>query len=76
MVTLADEDQQLAKLLYANPRPPLQDFAAGLIRDCLTSEPPIATRQQFTFTIEALGQLVQTSKATEQSVISVAFVGC
>ncbi|KAH8113097.1 hypothetical protein DFH11DRAFT_361638 [Phellopilus nigrolimitatus] len=43
--TMTDEDHQLAKLLFNNPnaRPNLQEFAAGLIRDCLTSELPIAT---------------------------------
>ncbi|KAH8108458.1 Not1-domain-containing protein [Phellopilus nigrolimitatus] len=70
LITVTDEDHQLAKLLFNNPnaRPNLQEFAAGLIRDCLTSEPPIATQQQFPYTLDALAQLVTSSKATESVV--------
>jgi len=64
LVTVQDQDQQLAKLLVGNPQPNLQNFAAGLIRECITSEPAIADRQQFSFTIEALGHVVQAGRAT------------
>ncbi|KLO12020.1 Not1-domain-containing protein [Schizopora paradoxa] len=65
LVSVAEEDQQLARLLVMSPRPVLQDFAVGLMRECLTCDPPIATRQQFTLTLDTLAQLVQTSRATE-----------
>ena len=66
LITVGDEDQQLAKLIYSSPRPNLQDFASGLLRECLTSEPPIATQQQFTLTVAALTALVQSGKANER----------
>ncbi|EJD02104.1 Not1-domain-containing protein [Fomitiporia mediterranea MF3/22] len=67
LITPTDEDMQLAKWIYAsaNSRPSLQDFAAGLIRECLTSEPPVTTQHQFQYTLDALTQLVRASKATE-----------
>ena len=65
LISVAEEDQQLARLLVMSPRPVLQDFAAGLIRECMTCEPPIANRQQLNLTLETLAQLVQTSRATE-----------
>ena len=70
LITPTDEDLQLAKWLYgaANTRPNLQDFAAGLIRECLFSEPPITTQQQFHYTLDALTQLMRANKATESYV--------
>lgn len=67
LITPTDEDLQLAKWLYANAnaRPNLQDFAAGLIRECLSSDPPIATQHQFHYTLDALAQLMRANKATE-----------
>ena len=67
LITVTDEDLQLAKWLYAstNPRPNLQDFAAGLIRECLTHEPPIAHQSQFQYSIDALASIVKANKATE-----------
>lgn len=65
LVTVPDEDQQLSKLLATSPRPALQDFAAGLIRECLVSDPPMATRLQFPLTLDALAQLIQAGRATE-----------
>ncbi|KAL5529441.1 hypothetical protein ACEPAG_5426 [Sanghuangporus baumii] len=70
LITPTDEDLQLAKWLYssANARPNLQDFAAGLIRECLTTEPPIATQHQFHYTLDALAQQMRANKATESVV--------
>ena len=70
LITVTDEDIQLAKWLYANasPRPNLQDFAANLIRDCLTHEPPIAHQTQFQYSIDALVSIVKANKATETCV--------
>ncbi|KAG9318169.1 Not1-domain-containing protein [Chiua virens] len=65
LVNTSLQDQQLAKSLFQDPRPTLQSFAAGLVRECLTSDPPVATQNQFAYTIEVLGQLVQAGKASE-----------
>ncbi|KAL0577902.1 CCR4-NOT core subunit cdc39 [Marasmius crinis-equi] len=66
LITVSPLDQQLAKMLFMNPRPNLMDYVAGLIRECLTSDPPVATQSQFTFTIDVLSTLVSTGKANEE----------
>lgn len=66
LITIAQQDQQLAKLLLNDQRPSLQNFAAGLIRACLTSDPPIASQSQFTYTIEILSQIIQSGKANDE----------
>ncbi|KAI8998906.1 Not1-domain-containing protein [Trametes punicea] len=66
LVTIAQEDQQLAKQLYTDPRPSLQNFAAGLIRECLAADPPLATQAQFSYSLEILTQLAQSGKANEE----------
>lgn len=78
LITVTDEDLQLAKWLYsnANARPNLQDFTAGLIRDCLTSDPPIAVQHQFQYTLDALTQIMRTNKATESYVTSIRKIIC
>ena len=60
------QDQHLAKLLFTNPRSNLQIYVASLIRECLSSDPPTATRDQFTFCIEVLQQLVPSGKANDE----------
>jgi len=60
------EDEQLSKFIYKDPRPTLLNFTASLIRECLSSDPPIATRQQFTLSIEALAQAIQLGRGTEE----------
>ncbi|KAI0807086.1 Not1-domain-containing protein [Fomes fomentarius] len=67
LVTISQEDQQLAKLLYSEPRPSLQNFAAGLIRECLAADPPLATQAQFSYSLEVLNQLAQSGKANEEA---------
>ena len=74
LVTIIQEDQQLAKLLYADPRPSLQNFAAGLIRECLAADPPLATQAQFSFSLEALNQLAQSGKTNDESVSMLAYL--
>ncbi|CAA7270173.1 unnamed protein product [Cyclocybe aegerita] len=66
LVNINLQDQQLAKLLYEDPRPLLQNFTANLIRECLSSDPPVASQDQFVFSIEILSQLAQTGKANEE----------
>ena len=66
LLYLLQKDQQLAKLLYSDPRPSLQTFAAGLIRECLAADPPLATQAQFSFSLEVLNQLAQAGKTNEE----------
>ncbi|KAI0698481.1 Not1-domain-containing protein [Cytidiella melzeri] len=66
LISIVQEDQQLAKFLYTDPRPTLQTFAAGLVRECLSSDPPIASQSQFMYTLEILAQLSQANKANDE----------
>ena len=66
LVSLGQQDQQMAKMLVNEPRPILQNFAAGLIRACLSSAPPIASQGSFPFTLDVLTTLAQTGKANEE----------
>ncbi|KAL0947287.1 hypothetical protein HGRIS_013407 [Hohenbuehelia grisea] len=59
------QDQQLAKFLYTNPRPSLMTFAAALIRECLSTDPPVTTQAQFNFSLEALTHISQAGKAND-----------
>ncbi|KAJ3762971.1 Not1-domain-containing protein [Lentinula raphanica] len=52
-------DQALAKTMYMGSM-------AGLIRECLSSEPPVASQAQFQYCIEMLTNTVQEGKATDQ----------
>jgi CCR4-NOT transcription complex subunit 1 len=66
LITVAQLDQQTTKFLFADPRSSLQDFAAALIRECLVTDPPVASQKQFQFTLEAFMQLSQNGRATEE----------
>lgn len=66
LVPILQQDQQLAKTLYTDPRPNLLNFAAELIRECLSADPPIASQTQFVYTLEVLSQLSQANKATDE----------
>lgn len=65
IINVADQDQQLAKSLVAEPRQAVQDFAAGLIRECLMMVPALATQADYIHSLDALTHLVQSGKATE-----------
>ncbi|KAI0306727.1 Not1-domain-containing protein [Multifurca ochricompacta] len=67
LISIPQQDQQLAKFLFADAKPTLQNFAAGLIRECLTCDPPLASQSQFSFTIEVLSQIIQSGKANEET---------
>jgi CCR4-NOT transcription complex subunit 1 len=71
LITVAQQDQQAAKLLYSAPRPNLQNFAASLIRECLVADPPVASQSQFSFTIEALLRLAQSGSVTEEYAVCI-----
>ncbi|KAG5645053.1 hypothetical protein DXG03_007232, partial [Asterophora parasitica] len=60
------QDQQLAKTLVADPRPTLLNFTANLIRECLSSDPPVASQSQFAYSIEILSQLAQAGRANDE----------
>ena len=66
LISITQQDQQLAKFLFADPKATLQNFATGLIRECLTCDPPLASQNQFSFTIEVLSQIMQTGKANNE----------
>ncbi|KAI0637267.1 Not1-domain-containing protein [Trametes polyzona] len=66
LVTIGQEDTQLAKQLYTDPKASLQNFAAGLIRECLAADPPLATQAQFPLSLEILTQLAQSNRANEE----------
>lgn len=70
LVNVAQQDQQMAKMVFNDPRPLLQNFAAGLIRACLSSAPPIASQGSFPYTLEVLASLVESRKANEECVHS------
>ncbi|KAF7440940.1 hypothetical protein PC9H_001289 [Pleurotus ostreatus] len=65
LVDIAQQDQQLAKFLYTNPRPTLLAFAVGLIRECLSADPPVASQTQFSYSLEILSQLSQSGKGSD-----------
>ena len=60
------EDQQLASRLLKDPRQTLLRFVVGLIRECLLANPPIAAANQFTSTLDALRQLSQEGKISDE----------
>ncbi|KAJ7684728.1 Not1-domain-containing protein [Mycena polygramma] len=66
LVNPALQDQHLAKVLFTDPRPTLLNYVAALIRECLSSDPPVASQTQFHYTIEVLNQLSQSGKANEE----------
>ncbi|KAK7023882.1 Not1-domain-containing protein [Favolaschia claudopus] len=59
-------DQQLAKVLFTDSRPPLLNYVASLVRECLSSDPPVAAQTQFHISIEIMTQLSQSGKANEE----------
>jgi len=69
LVNTTLQDQQLAKTLFTDPRPSLLNYAASLVRECLSSDPPVASQGQFGYSIEILGQLAQAGKANDELVL-------
>ncbi|KAG0182584.1 hypothetical protein DFQ29_003364 [Apophysomyces sp. BC1021] len=56
LINLPEQDQELAILINSG-RPSAIDFTARLIRACLFDDNPLATRQEFMASLEALGRL-------------------
>ncbi|EGN96141.1 hypothetical protein SERLA73DRAFT_112282 [Serpula lacrymans var. lacrymans S7.3] len=71
LVNMSLQDQQLATNMFKEPRPTLLTFAANLIRECLSSEPPVASQSQFAYSLEILNQLSQAGKVNEEPSTSV-----
>lgn len=66
LVNVTLQDQQLAKNLFTDPRPSLMTYVAALIRECLSTDPPVASQSQFSYALEVLAQLAQSGKANEE----------
>jgi CCR4-NOT transcription complex subunit 1 len=65
LISVTQQDQQLAKFLFDDAKLTLQSFTTGLIREHLTCDPPLVSQSQFRFTVEVLNQTVQTGRANE-----------
>ncbi|KAJ7197229.1 Not1-domain-containing protein [Mycena pura] len=59
-------DQQLAKVLFTDARPTLLNYVAALVRECLSNDSPVATQDQFHYSVEVMNQLSQSGKANEE----------
>ncbi|KAG2174664.1 hypothetical protein INT44_006928 [Umbelopsis vinacea] len=68
LIILPEQDLELAKLIDSG-RPTVIDFTARLIRACAFDEPPCATRQDFTASLEALGRLIQRGKVPDSVIL-------
>ncbi|KAI9023310.1 CCR4-Not complex component, Not1-domain-containing protein [Hyaloraphidium curvatum] len=64
LLNVAELDMQLARLMEGG-RTPVMDFAAKLIKACITDDPPTATQNDFINSIEVLNRLAQRGKTTE-----------
>ncbi|GAA5988666.1 hypothetical protein JCM10908_003667 [Rhodotorula pacifica] len=64
-INVAELDLQLAKSVVRDFRASVVDFVAGLLAACLAEVPPVATREQFANSFEALNQAVRQGKATD-----------
>ncbi|KAJ3574560.1 hypothetical protein NP233_g1693 [Leucocoprinus birnbaumii] len=65
LINVGVTDQELAKSISTGARPSLLTYAAGLIRECLTTDPPVATQTQFAYTIDMLDQISKAGKAND-----------
>lgn len=72
LLPTATYDQSLAKNLFSDPRPTLQNFVAGLIRECVTHD--VASQDQFTFCIDVLAGVDQ--KTVEYVVPRLSSLAC
>ncbi|KAJ7074336.1 Not1-domain-containing protein [Mycena amicta] len=67
LLSIGPLDQQLAKVLFTDPRPSLLSYVAALVRECLSNDPPVATQSQFHFSIEVMNQLARDGKANDDA---------
>ncbi|CAM0140611.1 CCR4-NOT core subunit cdc39, variant 2 [Umbelopsis sp. WA50703] len=68
LIILPEQDLELAKLIDSG-RPTVIDFTARLMRACVFEDPPCATRQDFSASLEALGRLIQRGKVPDSVVL-------
>ncbi|KAF8510218.1 Not1-domain-containing protein [Hysterangium stoloniferum] len=61
------QDQRLSKFIYKDPRPSLLNFASALIRECLSSNPPVLERDHCKHSTEALAHSVQMGRVTDDA---------
>lgn len=66
LIDVWQQDERLSKFIYKDPRPILLNFAASLIRECLFTEPPLASSQQFALSVEALASSIHLGRVTEE----------
>ncbi|TFK46033.1 Not1-domain-containing protein [Heliocybe sulcata] len=66
LVSITSQDEQLAKALHNDGRPAVLEFAAGLIRECLSSDPPVGSQSTWLLTIDAMDQLSRSGKASAE----------
>lgn len=71
LINAWQQDERLSKFIYKDPRPTLLNFAASLIRECLSAEPQVASRQQFALSIDALAHSIQLGRVTEEYVSNI-----
>jgi CCR4-NOT transcription complex subunit 1 len=60
------QDAQLALFLGTDPKPSLQNYAAGLVRECVFGSPPTAIQKHFSRTIDMFMRLSASARATEE----------
>jgi len=65
LISVSAQDNQLAKVLFADARPSLQNFAAGLLREWVSSDVASVSQGQFVLTHEVLTQLHREGKSVE-----------
>lgn len=74
LISISVTDQQLAKTIETEPRSNLLSYAASLIREALTVDPPVATQNQFNFTIDVLDRVSKAGKANDEYVAILVYV--
>ncbi|KZT44176.1 Not1-domain-containing protein [Sistotremastrum suecicum HHB10207 ss-3] len=66
LIPVAQQDAQLARLMWREARPSLIDFTANLIRECLAGDTPVATQAQFQDSLSTLLRAAELGKLTER----------
>ncbi len=64
LIVAQEQDIQMAKMIVRDFSSATQDFAADLVRECILSDTPCVSRNQFAHTLEALLTAVNSRRAT------------
>lgn len=67
LIRLPELDAQLAKMILREFAPAVLDFTSGFIREAVLTEQPVAQRQQFAASLDALSTAAVNQRATEQT---------